>query len=142
MNELKDKRIFIIEDDVVNMSVYTAVLERSGATIIRDFRNLDSLHLLTGYLPVDVILLDLMLRYHVSGYDIFDKLKADPQFAQIPIVAVSAADPQIEISKAKAKGFAGFIGKPIDPLKFPEQIASCIEGHPVWYSRNDLLEDM
>ncbi|MBI5959237.1 MAG: hypothetical protein HY866_10910, partial [Chloroflexi bacterium] len=72
MDELKDKRIFIIEDDVTNMAVYTATLQRSGGTIIRDFRNLDSIQMLRNHLPIDVILLDLMLRYRINGYELYD----------------------------------------------------------------------
>ncbi|NDJ75028.1 MAG: response regulator [Chloroflexi bacterium] len=142
MNELKGKRIFIVEDDVTNMAVYAVTLRQTGATVIRDYLNTDSISLLTNHLPIDVILLDLMLRFRVSGYDIYDELAAHPELADIPVIAVSASDPALEIPKAKAKGFAGFIGKPINPRKFPEQIAACINGEPVWYAHHNSLEDI
>jgi len=82
-----------------------------------------------------------MLRDNVSGYDIFDELKRTPELASIPIVAVSASDPTIEIPKAKAKGFTGFIGKPISPRLFPSQIASSINREPVWHSPLGHLEN-
>jgi len=43
--------VFIIEDDVVNMAVYGAVLKRSGATVFRDYWNTDSITMLTMALP-------------------------------------------------------------------------------------------
>jgi hypothetical protein len=49
---------------------------------------------------------------------------------------VSAADPTTEIARAKAKGLAGFIGKPIVPRLFASQIAACIDGGNVWYSQD------
>jgi two-component system cell cycle response regulator DivK len=136
MQELQGKRIFVVEDDVVNMAVFTVTLRQTGATIIQDAWNANTINMLIQHLPVDVILLDLMLRFKVSGYDIFDKIKADPRLSTIPIVAVSASDPEIEIPKAKEKGFTGFIGKPIDVYQFPIQIAACMKGEEVWYTRS------
>lgn len=135
MNELKGKRVFIVEDDVTNMAIFLATLKRSGALIIQDFWNADTTNILSRHLPVDIILLDLMLRHSVSGYAIAEKIKASPELKDIPVCIVSAADPDIEIPRAKERGMSGFIGKPIDPVLFPEQIAACIKGEQVWYAR-------
>lgn len=141
MDELKGKRILIVEDDVTNMAVYAAALRRSGAIVAQDFWNVNTVNMLLKYLPIDVILLDLMLRYQMDGYEIFDRIKKQPELADIPVIVVTAADPEVEIPKAKAKGFAGFIGKPISPTKFSKQIAACIDGEPVWYFNQGQLED-
>jgi CheY-like chemotaxis protein len=141
MDELKGKRILIVEDDVTNMAVYAAALRRSGAIVVQDFWNVNTVAMLSQHLPIDAILLDLMLRYHMDGYDIFDRIRAQPELANIPVIVVTAADPEVEIPKARAKGFAGFIGKPISPTKFPRQIAACISGEPVWYFNKGQLED-
>jgi two-component system cell cycle response regulator DivK len=129
---LERKRIFIVEDDVSNMAVYSVALSSHGASVIQDPWNSSTIELIKRTMPVDVILLDLMLRRGVSGYDIFDEIKADPELAKIPVVAVSASDPEIEIPRAKSKGFAGFIGKPISLLNFPVQVAACIKGEELW----------
>lgn len=139
--ELADKRIFIVEDDMMNMAVNSAALRRSGATVIQDVLNINTLEKLEFKLPIDVILLDLMLHHNLNGYDIFDAIQANPKLKHIPVIIVSAADPHIEIPKAKEKGTAGFIGKPIKPKWFAEQISSCINGKPVWYAQDQALED-
>lgn len=131
-NALEHKRIFIVEDDVSNMAVYAVALSNHGAAVIQDPWNASTIELIKRTLPVDIILLDLMLRRGVSGYDIFDALKADPELSKIPVVAVSASDPEIEIPRAQSKGFDGFIGKPISLLKFPEQVAACLNGEHLW----------
>ncbi len=135
MQALHGKRIFIVEDDIINMAVFAATLRQTNAVIVQDAWNANTINLLIQSLPVDIILLDLMLRFKVSGYDIFDKIKADTRLCDIPIVAVSASDPEIEIPKAKQKGFAGFIGKPIDVSQFPIQIATCMGGKQIWYAQ-------
>ncbi|GAB1420501.1 hypothetical protein MASR2M15_05990 [Anaerolineales bacterium] len=141
MSDLNNKRIFIIEDDATNMAVNAVTLKRTGAVVIQDFWNTNVADFVRKNLPIDVILLDLMLRHHLNGYSIFDELQADPILCKIPVIAVSAADPGVEIPRAKAKGLAGFIGKPIVPQLFPLQIATCIEGGNIWYAQNGYLEN-
>lgn len=131
---LEGKRIFIVEDDVSNMAIYAVTLDNNGATVIQDPWNANTIEIIKRTMPVDIILLDLMLRRGISGYDIFDAIKAEPTLTHIPVVAVSASDPEIEIPRAQSKGFAGFIGKPISLLKFPEQVAACLKGERIWLS--------
>ena len=138
MDELSGKRIFVIEDDPTNMAVFAATLKRSGALVMQDPWNGRTVKLLKQFLPVDIILIDLMLRFGVSGYEIFDKIKHEPELAAVPVVVVSASDPEVEIPRAMEKGFAGFIAKPIDSSQFPLQIACCMKGDQVWYSGEKL----
>lgn len=141
MNELAGKRLLIIEDNPINMAVFVAILKKSGAFVFQDIWNINAAENLAKYLPLDGILLDLMLRRHLSGYDVFDEIKINPKLAQIPVIAVSAADPYTEIPRAKEKGFTGFIGKPIRPPLFPDQIASCLNGEGVWYAQDGRQEE-
>jgi CheY-like chemotaxis protein len=129
---LKGKRVFVVEDDVVNMAITAVLLKNQGAIVIQDAWNSGTPQLLRERLPVDTILLDLMLRHGASGYDIYSQIRADPQLAGIPIVAVSASDPHVEIPRAQMLGLDGFIGKPIDLHRFGEQVLSCLNHTSVW----------
>lgn len=133
---LTNKRIFIIEDNMMNIAVYGALLRNTGAIVIQDPWTTNSLKTLLKRLPVDIILLDLMLRDGNSGYDVFEQIRNHPETCDIPVLAVSASDPGIEIPRVKAAGMNGFIGKPIHPLEFPHQILSCIQGEQVWYTQD------
>ena len=135
MGVLSGKRVFIVEDDPTNMAINAVTLKREGAIVIQDFWNTNIPDLVRKHEP-DVILLDLMLRHDINGYDIFDELQANPETAHIPVIAVSAADPDVEINRAKKKGLSGFIGKPILPRLFAKQIAKVIAGEHVWYTLN------
>jgi len=129
---LEGKRVFVVEDDISNMAVFAVTLKNGGALVYQDHWNSGTITLLKQFMPVDVVLLDLMLRHGVSGYDIYDHLRAIPELADVPVVVVSASDPETEIPRAKAKGMAGFIGKPISLQDFPLQVAACMRGEPVW----------
>lgn len=134
-NILRGKHIFIVEDNLENRIVFQMVFIKYGAHV--DFerwgRGLIS-RLKTTPFPIDLIILDLMLKDNVSGFDVFDDIRALPQFARTPIVAVSAMDASVAIPKTREKGFNGFIAKPIDNDLFPQQIAALLNGEAVWYA--------
>src|SRR5579859_2672994 len=124
---LKGKRIFYIEDNVGNRSLVEVLLEQRGAECAFErWGGKDVIKRLMAFMPVDLILLDLMLPNSVSGYDVFDLIRAIPMLNPIPIAITSAADPSIEMPKARAKGLAGYIAKPISILYFPSQVADLI----------------
>ena len=133
MADLNGKRIFIVEDDVMNMAVYAITLKQHGASVIQDPWNANTLNMIKQFMPIDIVLLDLMLKGDVSGYDIHAKIRAENDFADIPVLAVSASDPTVEIPKTKEQGFNGFISKPINVRLFPEQVLACIHGEKIWY---------
>jgi CheY-like chemotaxis protein len=131
---LDNKRIFIVEDNLENRIILQLALVKSSATLEFDRWGRDTIQRLNGFMPTDLILLDLMLPHGISGYDIFDQIRQKPAFAKIPIVALSAADPNQAIPKCRMKGFAGFIAKPIDDDLFAEQLAKILRGEKVWYN--------
>lgn len=132
---LKNKRIFITEDNLTNRSIMQLLLEREGAIISFERWGRDTQKHLEKFLPVDIILLDLMLPNNVSGFDVFDQIRDIPGMEGVPIVAVSAKMPDTAIPETRAKGFDGFISKPIDYTRFSKQIATLIQGEAIWYSR-------
>jgi CheY-like chemotaxis protein len=132
MTILEGKRIFVVEDDVVNMAVYSVTLKQSGALVIQDPWNANTIKMIIDMLPIDIIILDLMLRYGVSGYDIYDQIRLRPELVHVPVVAVSASDPVNGITKTREKGFSGYISKPININQFPKQIVALLSGEEIW----------
>ena len=129
---LNGKTIYLIEDNPTNLAIISAILRRNEANVRYDRWGVDTFKRLARSGRVDLIILDLMFPNGVSGYELFDQIKALPGFANTPIVAVSAADSQVEMPKAKARGFMGYISKPINNKVFPRQIAAVIAGKQVW----------
>ncbi|MBC8098880.1 MAG: response regulator [Armatimonadetes bacterium] len=132
---LRTKRIFIIEDQPANFAVVKHLLEMQGATVQFSRWGTDALHRMSDFAPIDLVLLDLMFPRNVSGYDLFDEIRQHPDFATVPIVAVSASDPTDTIPKVRAKGFNGFIAKPIDYEQFPKQVERVLKHQEVWITR-------
>lgn len=132
---LKNKRIFIVEDDIANRAIEQVILEQQGAKTAIERWGTEAVPRLRDFMPVDAILLDLMFPNEITGYGIFLEIRAHSEFDHIPIVAVSASDPNTAIPLTKAAGFSGFISKPVHIGLFAKQIAKIINQETVWYQR-------
>lgn len=133
---LQGKQIFVVEDNLQNRIVFQMILTSAGASVEFERWGKDALRQLQYMKNVDLIILDLMLHGGVSGYDIFTELRKLPEYAHIPIIAVSASEPAFAIPQTRKMGFNGFIGKPISKHLFPKQVASIIGGEAVWYANH------
>jgi len=127
----KDATVLVVEDNVSNFVLIARLL---------GFINIHCEWKTSGYevveyadtLPrLDLILLDIRLPYE-DGYAALKKIRQSEKLKNIPIIAVTAEGTQEQMNKAKAAGFNGFIGKPLDPDKFPEQIRRIFNNESVW----------
>ena len=117
----------------MNRVVFQMALVRHGARVDFERRGPSAIFQLQSMTDVDVILLDLMLTQGVSGLEIYDQIRTLPAYAHIPVVAVSAMDPSVAIPQVRARGFDGFIAKPIDSEHFASQVAAAITGEHIWF---------
>ncbi|MFN8375349.1 MAG: response regulator [Anaerolineae bacterium] len=129
---LKDKLVFVVEDNLQNRVIFQMLLIRQGARVEFERRGRDAIYRLQTLRHVDIVIMDLALADGISGYDLFRQIRALEGFEQVPVVAVSATDPAIGIPRTQMMGFNGFIAKPLDDVQFPRQIARVLEGHSVW----------
>ena len=128
------KKIFIVEDNLQNRVIFQMILMNKGAHVDFERRGKGAIWHLRNAMHVDLIVMDLMLMDGVTGFDLYDEIRAIPQFADVPIVAVSAMDSSIAIPLVQAKGFNAFIAKPIDKYLFPEQIDEIMNGEKLWFA--------
>ncbi|MCL4302037.1 MAG: response regulator [Anaerolineae bacterium] len=128
----KDAYVLVVEDNLQNLVLIARLLAFIG---VRRYEWKASgwqvLEFADTMPRVDLVLMDLHLPYE-DGYDALAKLRSDSRFAETRVVAVTADSNPGTMEKAKKAGFDGFLGKPIDPDKFPEQIISILQGNMVW----------
>lgn len=119
----------IIDDNAKNLSVLARLLaeEQVGSTQVTNPRQLSAA--IETLDAVDVVFLDLELP-NTNGYEILAMLHEDDRFADVPIVAYTVH--VSEINAAQQRGFHSFLGKPIDPDKFHDQLARILSGEAVW----------
>lgn len=110
VQEVKGKRILIVEDDADIVSFMREALKKEGFGIM-DVNTvndaLDTIHTT----PVDLIILDLILP-KMSGYGLFKELQKDERYKDIPIIVVTVRTSEDARQTAKSLGAAEFITKP------------------------------
>jgi CheY-like chemotaxis protein len=82
-------------------------------------------------LRIDLILMDLRLPYE-DGYQVLEKVRSSSRLQNVLVVAVTSDATEEQMRRAQRAGFDGFIGKPLDPARFPDQIRRVLAGEPVW----------
>ncbi len=130
--EPANAHILVVEDNVHNYMLIARLLAFLGVKHQEWKRSGWQVLEFADSMPhVDLILMDIHIPYE-DGYEALAKLRAHPRFANTLIVAVTAEATADNMRRAKEAGFDGFIGKPIDPDLFLEQINLILQGQPVW----------
>jgi CheY-like chemotaxis protein len=75
----------------------------------------------------DLVLLDVMMP-GTDGPTTLRRMRADPRFANIPVVFVTAKAMPAEVARFRELGAVAVIAKPFDPLQFGQQIVAIWEG--------------
>jgi len=121
----------VVEDNVSNFVLVARMLGYLGIHCEWKTSGFEVLEYADALPRVDLVLMDIRLPYE-NGFGAGIKLKASPRFRDVPIVAVTAESNLTQMEKARAAGFNGFLGKPLDPDRFPDQIRRILGGEQVW----------
>ncbi|HEY1011698.1 MAG TPA: response regulator [Herpetosiphonaceae bacterium] len=131
----EDAYVLVIEDDANNLMIATQLLRMTGIKYINARASgWQGLKLAESLPQIDLILLDIQLP-HEDGYEVLRNIRNSEKLREVRVVAVTAnVYPQDEV-KAREAGFNGFIGKPLDFDRFPDQIRALLNGEDVWVAR-------
>jgi two-component system, cell cycle response regulator DivK len=130
-NFFKDKVALVVEDNAANFLLLARLLNALGVQCEWKSSGFEVLEFSKTLPRLDIILLDIHLPYE-DGYTALKKIRAADHLNQIPVVAVTADVSTDSLTKAQKAGFDGFLGKPIDPDRFPEQLFRILTGNKVW----------
>jgi two-component system cell cycle response regulator DivK len=128
----KDATVLIVEDNVSNFVLMARMLAYMGVPRCEWKTSGWQVAEFADTLPrIDLILMDIRLPYE-DGFTALEKVRLSARFKDTVIVAVTAEASQEQMAKARAAGFDGFLGKPLDPDRFPDQIRRLLRREPVW----------
>jgi two-component system, cell cycle response regulator DivK len=119
--------ILIVEDNDKNMKLVRDVLQAKGYDTLEAGTGEDGVRLAAQRKP-DLVLMDIQLP-GISGIDALRALRADPQTARIPVVAVTASVMQQDRKQITEAGFDGYLGKPINLREFLDTVRTVLEKH-------------
>ena len=127
----KDTTILVVEDNVANFVLIARLLGFMGLHCEWKTSGYEVVEYADTLPRLDLILMDIRLPYE-DGYGALKKIRSSPSLKGARVVAVTAEASQEQLRKARAASFDGFIGKPLDPDHFPEQIRQILNGEQVW----------
>jgi two-component system cell cycle response regulator DivK len=135
MTRLNEAYVLVIEDDANNLMVAMDLLQMLGVKYVNSRASGWQGMKLAESLPrLDLILLDIQLPQE-DGYAILKRIRSSPKLKDTCVVAVTANVLPQDEARARAAGFDGFIGKPLDFDRFPQQITRLLTGEAVWMPR-------
>jgi CheY-like chemotaxis protein len=118
-------KILIIEDNHMNMELFTDLLEATGFTLLCAYNAEEGIVLAVAELP-DLILMDVALP-GMDGLQATQRLQHDVRTKGIPIVALTAHAMRGDAAKAAVAGCIGYLSKPIDTRTFAKTVTLFVE---------------
>lgn len=127
----KDTTVLVVEDNVSNFVLIARMLGYMGIHCEWKTSGYEVVEYADTLPRVDLVLMDIRLPYE-DGYGALKKVRGSASLKDTLVVAVTAEASYDQINKAKSAGFDGFLGKPLDPDEFPDQIRRILSGESVW----------
>ncbi len=128
----EDARILVVEDNPSNFALTARLLAYTGVKhpewkttgwgVVEYAEQMER---------VDLILMDLRLPVE-DGYEALRQIRAHPELKDTLVVPLTALGSVTEMERAREAGFDGFLAKPLDARKFPDQIRSILRGEEIW----------
>lgn len=119
-----NRLVLIVEDDVPNAKLQRVLLENAGYEVIVAGDAQQAQTSLAERRP-DLILMDLQLP-GMDGFTLTALIRAQPGFADMPIVAITAYAMNGDEARALEAGCNGYLTKPINTRTFVETVTRFI----------------
>ncbi|MFF8615737.1 HAMP domain-containing protein [Streptomyces sp. NPDC015350] len=110
----RGEKVLIVDDDIRNVFALTSVLEQHGLTVLYAENGRVGIEVLEQHDDVTVVLMDIMMP-EMDGYATTAAIRRMPQFAGLPIVALTAKAMKGDREKAIESGASDYVTKPVDP---------------------------
>jgi len=128
---VKSATILVVEDNVSNFVLVARMLGFMGIHCEWKTSGYEVVEYADTLPRLDLILMDIRLPYE-DGFAALRKLRTSPSLRNTRVVAVTAEASSEQLQKAREAGFDGFIGKPLNPDRFPDQIRRALANEEVW----------
>jgi two-component system, OmpR family, phosphate regulon response regulator PhoB len=122
------KRVLIVEDEDNIAIALDYLITREGYEHTRINTGAGAVDLIRQMRP-DLVLLDVMLP-EVSGYEICQNVRMDPDLKDVKILMMTARGSAMERRKGLAMGADGFISKPFELKELRAEVRRILAGGP------------
>ncbi|MFV0131360.1 HAMP domain-containing protein [Streptomyces sp. HMX112] len=110
---LSGRTVLVVDDDARNVYALTGILELHGMRVLHADNGRKGLEVLSQHDGIELILMDVMMP-EMDGYTATAAIRAMPEHADLPIIAVTAKAMEGDRDKSLASGANDYITKPVD----------------------------
>jgi two-component system, cell cycle response regulator DivK len=119
---MADELILIVEDNERNLKLLRDLLGVHGFRTV-EARSAEDALAVAGAQRPQLVLMDIQLP-GMDGLDALSKLRAEPDTADTPVIAVTAFAMKDDRERLLSAGFDGYLEKPIDVRHLPSYVRS------------------
>jgi PAS domain S-box-containing protein len=117
--------ILVVDDNPDNRDLLVRNIERQRHSALTAENGEEALQLLNTQ-PFDLVLLDIMMP-GLSGFEVLEQIKSNPQLQTLPVVVVSALNELDNIEKCLVLGADDYLVKPINAKLLKARITNCLD---------------
>ena len=105
--------ILVGDDNAANRELLSVILQRAGFTTVEAADGAEVLRQLESNSPV-AVLVDIHMP-EIDGFEVLRRIRQDPRFAKLPVIAVTASVMTGDEQNALKSGFDAYLAKPYEP---------------------------
>ncbi len=110
------KRILVVEDNDLNRKLFCDLLRANGFVVEPVADGREAIERARSFVP-NLVIMDIQLP-HVSGLELIEALKGDPELRTIPVLAVTAYAGKGDEERIRDAGAEGYLSKPVSITPF------------------------
>jgi CheY-like chemotaxis protein len=122
------KTILIAEDRDASRELLDVVLTAAGYNVIQASDGEEALARAAETMA-DLVLLDIHMP-RLDGFGVIRQLRANPAYADVPVIALTASAMASDRDSVLAAGFSEYISKPVNMSLLRREIARLLENRP------------
>ncbi|MGH8185292.1 MAG: response regulator, partial [Steroidobacteraceae bacterium] len=124
---LEDRKVLVVDDDIRNIFALNSLLERHKMQVISATNGQDAIDLLESTEDLALVLMDVMMP-EMDGYETMRRIRTNPKFHMLPIIALTAKAMKGDREKCLEAGASDYVAKPVNT----EQLMSLVR---MWLHR-------
>ncbi|MGK6354052.1 response regulator [Sphingomonas sp. DT-207] len=120
------KRVLVVEDNELNLKLFCDLLRAHGFDTEPVSDGREAVAKTRSFEP-DLVVMDIQMP-HVTGLELIEEMKRDPELCAIPIMAVTAYAGREDEERIRAAGANAYVSKPISLARFMEEVRALVPG--------------
>ena len=119
--DLEGRKLLLVDDDMRNIYALAKVLRARGVDVVLAQDGAKALAQLDEQPDIEIVLMDVMMPV-MDGYEAMTQIRAQPRFARLPVIALTAKAMKDDREKCLAAGASDYLAKPVDVPKLLSMI--------------------